>query len=60
MRPGEADACVVCVPGTGLGIATSVDGNPRYSSIDAYLGAVHAVVRERAQRGGRRRGSRSR
>jgi phosphoribosylformylglycinamidine synthase II len=43
LKPGEADACVVCVPGTGLGIATSVDGNPRYSRIDAYLGAIHAV-----------------
>jgi phosphoribosylformylglycinamidine synthase II len=43
LKPGEADACVVCVPGTGLGVATAVDGNPRYSRIDAYLGAVHAV-----------------
>ena len=43
LKPGEADACVICVPGTGLGIATSVDGNPRYSRLDPYLGAVHAV-----------------
>jgi phosphoribosylformylglycinamidine synthase II len=44
LKPGEADACVVAVAGTGLGIATSVDGNPRYSRLDAYLGAVHAVA----------------
>ena len=44
LRPGEADASVICIPGTGLGIATSVDGNPRYSRIDAYLGALHAVA----------------
>jgi phosphoribosylformylglycinamidine synthase len=43
LRPGEADSAVICVPGTKLGVATSVDGNPRYSTIDAYLGAVHAV-----------------
>jgi phosphoribosylformylglycinamidine synthase II len=43
LRPGEADACVIAVPGTSIGIATSVDGNPRYSKIDPYLGAVHAV-----------------
>jgi phosphoribosylformylglycinamidine synthase II len=44
LKPGEADACVVAVAATGLGIATSVDGNPRYSRLDAYLGAVHAVA----------------
>ena len=43
LRPGEADSAVICVPGTRLGVATSADGNPRYSVIDAYLGAVHAV-----------------
>ena len=43
LKPGEADACVICVPGTSIGIATAADGNPRYSRIDAYLGAVHAV-----------------
>ncbi len=43
LKPGEADAGVVCVAGTSLGIATAVDGNPRYSRINAYLGAVHAV-----------------
>jgi phosphoribosylformylglycinamidine synthase II len=43
LKPGEADACVVCIPGTGIGIATSVDGNPRYSRIDPYLGAAYAV-----------------
>lgn len=44
LRPGEADACVVSVPGTKIGIATAVDGNPRYSRIDPYLAAVHAVA----------------
>ena len=44
LKPGEADACVICVPGTSIGIATAVDGNPRYSRIDAYLGAAHAVA----------------
>jgi phosphoribosylformylglycinamidine synthase len=44
LRPGEADACVVTVPGTRIGIATAVDGNPRYSRIDPYLAAVHAVA----------------
>ena len=43
LRPGEADACVTVVGGTTIGIATSVDGNPFYSSLDPYLGAVHAV-----------------
>jgi phosphoribosylformylglycinamidine synthase len=43
LKPGEADACVVSIPGTSLGIATSVDGNPRYSRIDPYLGGMLAV-----------------
>jgi phosphoribosylformylglycinamidine synthase len=43
LKPGEADACVVCIAGTSVGIATSVDGNPRYSRVNPYLGAIHAV-----------------
>jgi phosphoribosylformylglycinamidine synthase II len=43
LRPGEADACVARIPGTSIGVAASVDGNPFYCSLDPYLGAVHAV-----------------
>jgi phosphoribosylformylglycinamidine synthase len=43
LKPGEADACVVNIPGTGVGIATSVDGNPRYPRMDPYAGAVMTV-----------------
>jgi len=44
LRPGEADACVIAIADTPFGIATSVDGNPRVSKIDPYLGGVWAVV----------------
>lgn len=44
LRPGEADACVISIPNTPLGIATSVDGNPRISKADAYLGGAYAVI----------------
>ncbi len=43
LKPGEADACVVSVPGTRLGIATSIDGNPCYSRVDPYWGGIRAV-----------------
>jgi phosphoribosylformylglycinamidine synthase len=43
LKPGEADACVTLVPGTTVGVATSVDGNPRYSRFDPYWGGVMAV-----------------
>lgn len=43
LKPGEADACVTAVAGTRLGVATSVDGNPRYSLMDPYVGAAWAV-----------------
>jgi phosphoribosylformylglycinamidine synthase len=43
LKPGEADACVTVIPGTPVGIATSVDGNPRYSRVDPYWGGVMAV-----------------
>ncbi len=43
LKPGEADACVTVIPGTSVGVATSVDGNPRYSRVDPYWGGVMAV-----------------
>jgi len=44
-RPGEADAGISCpVPGSTIGVALSVDGNPRIGERDAYWGGVWAVV----------------
>ena len=43
LRPGEADAGVTGIFGTTVGIATSVDGNPFYSALDAYTGAMYTV-----------------
>jgi phosphoribosylformylglycinamidine synthase len=43
IRPG-GDAAVVRVPGTGRGLAVSTDCNPRYCTLDPYLGAKHAVA----------------
>ncbi len=43
LRPG-GDAAVVRVPGTSRGIALSTDCNPRYCSLDPYLGAQLAVA----------------
>jgi phosphoribosylformylglycinamidine synthase II len=43
LKPGEADACVISIPGTRIGIATSVDGNPRYCAMDPFLGALMTV-----------------
>ena len=44
LERGAADAGVLApVPGAPLGMALSVDGNPRYSKIDAQLAAQHAV-----------------
>jgi phosphoribosylformylglycinamidine synthase len=43
LKPGEADASVISIPGTCLGVATAVDGNPRYSRIDPYVGGALAV-----------------
>jgi phosphoribosylformylglycinamidine synthase len=42
--PGAADAAVLRVKGTTLGIAATVDANPRYASLDPYQGAVLAVA----------------
>ena len=41
--PG-GDAAVVRVPGTQRGLALSTDCNPRFCSLDPYLGAQHAVA----------------
>ncbi len=44
LRPGEADAGVISpLPGRKVGLAVSVDGNPRYGSIDPYRGGALAV-----------------
>ena len=42
--PGAADAAVLRVKGTTIGIAATVDANPRYASLDPYQGAVLAVA----------------
>jgi phosphoribosylformylglycinamidine synthase len=45
MKPGSADAGLVMpVPGLAAGLALTVDGNPRISRIDPYMGGVAAVV----------------
>ncbi|MEX2542878.1 MAG: phosphoribosylformylglycinamidine synthase subunit PurL [Trueperaceae bacterium] len=42
--PGAADAAVLRVKGTALGVALSVDCNARYVGLDPYEGARHAVA----------------
>jgi phosphoribosylformylglycinamidine synthase len=45
MRPGEADSGIIApIPGCRSGIALTVDGNPRISRNDPYLGGALAVV----------------
>jgi len=45
MRPGEADSGIIApIPGCKSGIALTVDGNPRISRNDPYLGGALAVV----------------
>ena len=39
-----SDAAVIRVPGTLKGLALSTDGKGRYSHLDPYLGAAHAVA----------------
>ena len=42
---GAADAGVIApIDGSPLGVALSVDGNPRYSKVDPFLAAQHAVL----------------
>jgi len=44
LRPGEADAGVIApLPGSRVGLAFSVDGNPFYGIIDPYQGGALAV-----------------
>ena len=44
IRAGEADASVMApVPGSPLGAAMSVGGNPWYVAADPYTGSAHAV-----------------
>jgi phosphoribosylformylglycinamidine synthase len=42
--PGEADAAVLRIKGTGRGVATKIDCNSRYCWLDPELGAMHAVA----------------
>lgn len=45
LRPGESDACVCRpVPGSRLGVAVSLDGNPYYGALDPYRGGALAVL----------------
>ncbi|MGI4746153.1 MAG: phosphoribosylformylglycinamidine synthase subunit PurL [Janthinobacterium lividum] len=43
-RPGAADAAVVQVEGTTIGLALTTDCTPRYVAADARLGGAQAVV----------------
>lgn len=43
-RPGGADAAVIRVEGTELGLALTTDCTPRYCQADPYMGGAHAVV----------------
>ncbi len=44
LAPGEADAGVLApVPGSTLGLALAVAGNPRLGRVDARLAAEHAI-----------------
>lgn len=42
--PGDGDAAVLRVRGTGKGIAATTDCNPRFCYLDPYVGAQHAVA----------------
>ena len=42
--PGAADAAVMRVKGTTLGVAATSDCNPRFVQLDPYLGAAAAVA----------------
>jgi phosphoribosylformylglycinamidine synthase subunit PurL len=42
--PGAADAAVLRIKGSSLGIAATTDCNPRLCYLDPYRGAVHAVL----------------
>jgi len=42
--PGQADAAVLRIRGTGKGIALKTDGNGRYCYLDPYVGGMIAVA----------------
>jgi phosphoribosylformylglycinamidine synthase len=42
--PGAADAAILRLKGTDLGVAATVDANPRQAALDPYRGAVLAVA----------------
>ncbi|MEK7315981.1 MAG: AIR synthase related protein, partial [Candidatus Eisenbacteria bacterium] len=45
LRAGEADAGVLApIPGSSLGCAITVDGNPWYVAADPYWGTAHVVA----------------
>ncbi|MGE5178512.1 MAG: phosphoribosylformylglycinamidine synthase subunit PurL [Bacteroidota bacterium] len=45
IRAGEADASVLApIPGSPLGCALTVDGNPWYVAADPYWGTAHVVL----------------
>jgi phosphoribosylformylglycinamidine synthase II len=45
LRPGEADAALFLpIPGSPVGVAVSVDGNPAYGRLDPYKGGLTAVA----------------
>lgn len=44
VAPGAADAAVLRVKGTPLGIAVTTDGNGRYTYLDPYAGGAGAVA----------------
>jgi phosphoribosylformylglycinamidine synthase len=44
LQPGEADAAVLRVKGTSMGIALTTDCNGRFCYLDPYRGGMHAVA----------------
>ncbi|OLV16842.1 phosphoribosylformylglycinamidine synthase subunit PurL [Deinococcus marmoris] len=42
--PGAADAAVMRVKGSGMGVAATSDCNPRFVQLDPYIGAAAAVA----------------
>ena len=44
VKPGQADAAVLRLRGTGKAIATSIDGNGRFAYLEPYVGGAMAVA----------------
>jgi len=45
IRPGEADAGVIApIRGESVGVALSVDSNPRFNRLNPHLGGEHSVL----------------